>query len=276
MKPKKIHLNLILFFLILLLGFHNTSAQSVSNNVHYKKAIHNLATLMPLNATAIKLLVGNQTYSHVTVLGISNEIKVLENSIEFIFKDAKNITTQTAKIYFNEILEEKIKPKQVTGSNDYGSPIIENHLKLGTISLVVTNEHSFLINNIARELKSIQTVLNEDRFKMDEFKETALAYQLLKEKPSITETQRKYIVQANAFTSIMDYEEAINSYIKVLEINSTAYPDAYFNLALLLGQNNRFYAAINFMEKYLLLVPNSAVIDKAKEKIVDWEIMLNN
>ncbi len=276
MKPKKIHLNLILFFLILLLGFHNTSAQSVSNNVHYKKAIHNLATLMPLNATAIKLLVGNQTYSHVTVLGISNEIKVLENSIEFIFKDAKNITTQTAKIYFNEILEEKIKPKQVTGSNDYGSPIIENHLKLGTISLVVTNEHSFLINNIARELKSIQTVLNEDRFKMDEFKETALAYQLLKVKPSITETQRKYIVQANAFTSIMDYEEAINSYIKVLEINSTAYPDAYFNLALLLGQNNRFYAAINFMEKYLLLVPNSAVIDKAKEKIVDWEIMLNN
>lgn len=74
----------------------------------------------------------------------------------------------------------------------------------------------------------------------------------------------------------MQYDYAIDQYIKVLALDQISYPEAYLNLALLLGQTNRYYAAINFMKKYLLLVPNSADVQNAKDKIKDWEIILQN
>ena len=84
MKPKVINLYWSILILILLIGFQKISAQTISNDIHFKKAISTLSNLLPQNVNLIKLLVGNETYSFVTVVGVPSQINVMENGIEFI------------------------------------------------------------------------------------------------------------------------------------------------------------------------------------------------
>lgn len=254
----------------------NTTVNSNKNLLETNKAKDHLSNLLVQNTSVIKLLVGNNNYSSVTTLGNPTEIKTYEDHIEFIFKDNKAIVLHTINLFYADILEEIIKSKNVTSNKDDGSTVTEHHLKLGNISLVTTLENSFLMKLLINDFTVIQKKLNEERFMMDVFRKMAAEYHSLKEKPAISEEQRKYIVQANAFAKIMEYDEAISYYIKVLNSNGLSFPEAYFNLALLLGQTNRYNAAISFMNKYLLLVPNSSDASTAKNKIKDWEIMLQH
>jgi tetratricopeptide (TPR) repeat protein len=117
-------------------------------------------------------------------------------------------------------------------------------------------------NNFAKKLEN----------NLFEFRRTANDYQQLTVKPTVTEEQRKYIVQANALNNEKKYAEAIDFYKKAIEINPVAYPAAYYNLALLCAQTNDFKQAIFNIKKYLLLVPDAPDARAAQDKIYEWEL----
>jgi tetratricopeptide (TPR) repeat protein len=106
------------------------------------------------------------------------------------------------------------------------------------------------------------------------FEQKASEYRTLKVKPQVSEEQRKFIVQANAFNQQKMYNKAIELYFKAIEVDQTAYPAGYSNLALLLAQTNNFSAAIVNMKKYLLLEPEATDARSAQDKIYEWEAMI--
>lgn len=287
MKTKEIFKVLVLLILVFLTTAIQVNAQANENltsaNLKSKTTEEelintkkHLSEILRQNIGSIKLIVGNNNYNVVSNLGYPKEIAVFDDRIEFSFTDSKNVITQTIKLYYSYILEDKIKASTISSNTDDGRTISENHLKLGNISLVTSMNNSVVMKLLINDLTIIQNKLNEDRFKMEEFVKIVSDYRSLKVKPLVSEEQRKYIIQANSFAQIMQYDYAIDQYIKVLALDQISYPEAYLNLALLLGQTNRYYAAINFMKKYLLLVPNSADVQNAKDKIKDWEIILQN
>lgn len=285
MKIREIFRFVALLILVFITAFSKVAAQvnqdltsvnSKSNEEQLINSKRHLSEILKQNIGSIRLIVGNDNYNVVSNLGFPKEIFVFDDRIEFEFKDNKNITTHLIKIYYAYILEDKLKASIISSNTDDGRVITENHLKLGNVSLVMSMNHSVVMKLLVSDLTIIQNILNEERFKMEEFKKIVEEYRLLKTKPSISEEQRKYIVQANSFAQIMHYDSAINQYVKVLALNQTSYPEAYSNLALLLGQTNRYHAAINFMKKYILLVSDSSEIQNARSKIKDWEIILQN
>ncbi|HEY3389684.1 MAG TPA: hypothetical protein VGK38_08950, partial [Prolixibacteraceae bacterium] len=70
------------------------------------------------------------------------------------------------------------------------------------------------------------------------------------------------------------FEKAIEYYNKAIDLDQTAYPAAYSNIALLSAQLHRYDAAISSMKKYLLLQPDASDARGAQDKIYEWEIML--
>lgn len=105
------------------------------------------------------------------------------------------------------------------------------------------------------------------------FKTIADQYHALQVKPFVSEEQRKYIVQANAMSQNKEYNKAIDLYNKALEVDQTAYPAAYSNLALLSSQIQNYDGAIFYMKEYLLLEPEAADARSAQDKIYEWEAM---
>jgi tetratricopeptide (TPR) repeat protein len=103
------------------------------------------------------------------------------------------------------------------------------------------------------------------------FEPIAAQYRTLKIKPAISEEQRKYIVQANSFNQQKQYERAIELYIKALNLDQTSYPAGFSNLALLNAQVNNFDAAVYYMKKYLMLVPEAQDARSSQDKIYEWE-----
>jgi tetratricopeptide (TPR) repeat protein len=106
------------------------------------------------------------------------------------------------------------------------------------------------------------------------FEPIAIKYRALEVKPKVSEEQRKYIVQANGFNEQKNYIKAIEFYKKAIEVDQTAYPGAYSNLALLSAQIYQFNAAIYFMKKYLMLQPDAADARGAQDKIYFWEAQI--
>jgi tetratricopeptide (TPR) repeat protein len=107
-----------------------------------------------------------------------------------------------------------------------------------------------------------------------EFEALASRYRALAVKPQVTEEQRRYIVQANALGEQKDYAGALEIYGKAIRVDPVAYPQAYFNMALLAGQKGRYRHSIALMKKYLLLVPDAKDARAAQDKIYEWEILM--
>jgi tetratricopeptide (TPR) repeat protein len=106
------------------------------------------------------------------------------------------------------------------------------------------------------------------------FEGQAANYRAAAAKPQVTEEQRRFIVQANALGQQKDYNGALELYGKALAVDAVAYPEAYYNMALLAAQKGRYRAAIGFMKKYLLLVPDARDARAAQDKIYEWEILM--
>jgi tetratricopeptide (TPR) repeat protein len=127
----------------------------------------------------------------------------------------------------------------------------------------------------ADDLFVIQQALQKKR---DErvalFQAKATQYRGLKVKPPISEEQRRYLVQANASNEQKDYAGAIDLYNKAIDVDPVAYPPAYFNLALLSAQLQRFKPAIAYMKQYLFLAPDAKDARSAQDKIYEWELLL--
>jgi tetratricopeptide (TPR) repeat protein len=112
-----------------------------------------------------------------------------------------------------------------------------------------------------------------ERGGLPQFESLAAEYRALKVKPPVSEGQRRFIVQANALNQQKEYRRAIDLYLKAIEMDPVSYPGAYFNLALLSAQLNRFNSAISYMKRYLLLEPEAKDARSAQDKIYEWEIM---
>jgi tetratricopeptide (TPR) repeat protein len=99
-------------------------------------------------------------------------------------------------------------------------------------------------------------------------------YLKLPVKPPLPEYARRYAVQAETFAREKSYDQAIDAYKKV---TNAAYwwPDAYFNLAVLLGDQKKYADAIQYMKAYLTLVPNAPDARGMQDKIYEWETKLS-
>jgi tetratricopeptide (TPR) repeat protein len=112
--------------------------------------------------------------------------------------------------------------------------------------------------------------------KLAGFASKASQYRALAVKPTVSEAQRRLIVQANALNQQKNYGKAIAQYLKVIALDPTSYPSAYFNLALLSAQANNPLEAIFHMKHYLLLEPIAKDARSAQDKIYEWELMTEN
>jgi tetratricopeptide (TPR) repeat protein len=207
---------------------------------------------------------------------------VFDDRIELIFKKFN------ATFYFSDLAHytiQMIHSKNVKKVTTKDSPvpvsIYEFEIKLGDF---VFSQYSWsesissdqFNGQLADYLFFFQYQVNIKRYDslITAFKPLASEYCALKVKPTVTEEQRKYIVQANALNQQKMYEKAIELYNKAIEIDQTAYPAAYSNLALLSAQLQKFDAAIYYMKKYLLLEPEASEARSAQDKIYEWEIMM--
>jgi tetratricopeptide (TPR) repeat protein len=201
-----------------------------------------------------------------------DNVLVLEDRIEFKLKRQNTI------IYFSDLLYDNIIEVHETlpVTKDNGDVIISStYFWLGNFGFsgCYSNEP---IKQLADDLFSIQYYLNEKRYssQLTLFEPIAAQYRVLNVKPPVSEEQRKYIVQANSFNEEMQYTKAIELYKKAIEVDQTAYPAAYFNLALLSAQVNTFDAAIYYMKKFLMLELESPDARSAQDKIYEWEAKL--
>jgi len=205
------------------------------------------------------------------------DILVLDDRIEFKIKDQKTI------IYFSNILDSTIVVKYRTmwNTNNFwtGEPIpntparhLDSEVNFGNFVFIF--KYSFDCQALADNLFFIQYKLKEKRYssQLTLFEPIAAQYRVLSVKPPITEEQRKYIVQANSFNEQKMYNKAIDLYLKAIEVDQTAYPAAYSNLALLSVQIDNYEAAIYYMKKYLMFEPEDA--RAAQDKIYEWEAQL--
>nr|MDA8163613.1 hypothetical protein [Desulfobacteraceae bacterium] len=130
------------------------------------------------------------------------------------------------------------------------------------------------LNKVADDLLFIKQ--NWNKYQAEQlslFEARAAQYRALKVKPTVSEEQRKFLVQANAFSEQKEYARAVSLYQKAITVDPVAYPSAYFNMALLSAQEHRFLSAIGYMKRYLLLVPDAKDARSAQDKIYEWEAM---
>ncbi len=186
------------------------------------------------------------------------DVSVFDNRLE-LRNDKENTV-----IYFLDMID---YPIRYTGDNDPG--IVTSDFFIGFTA--EEEKNIVLIQDILSALDNF----NKKRYKeINTFKPIAEKYRALLEKPLFSEEQRKYIVQANSFNGQKLYVKAIELYNKAIKLDQTAYPAAYSNLALLYAQLNKFDAAIYYMKKYLMLVPDAEDARKAQDKIYEWETQL--
>ncbi|MFA5296630.1 MAG: tetratricopeptide repeat protein [Lutibacter sp.] len=188
-----------------------------------------------------------------------------KNMISIVFKDLINY-----KIVVNEHVFKFSGP---------GKSISYYYLLMGNVSFFVeVGKHTKADGQLALELAGYfndirhfyyQDYLNQELVK---FKPIIEKYRELKEKPTISEEQRKYIVQANALVEQKKYSEAINLFQQALKIDLTSYPEAYSNLALLFAQINDYESAIYHMKLYLMLMPDAPDARSSQDKIYEWEL----
>jgi tetratricopeptide (TPR) repeat protein len=122
--------------------------------------------------------------------------------------------------------------------------------------------------------QNVKAMVEKQNKQLSLFEPVAAQYRALAVKPPVSEEQRRLIVQANALTEQKKYRKAFEQYQKVIELDPTSFPGAYYNMALLGAQENAPVSAVFYMKHYLLLVPEAADARSAKDKIYEWEFMV--
>jgi tetratricopeptide (TPR) repeat protein len=184
--------------------------------------------------------------------------------------------------FYADLLDQPIVVEKTTEWPAWGRHVVEKSLEglvrpykihfPGLISFVFEDLPD--AQRFADDLFVIQQALQkkrDERFAL--FQAKAAQYRGMKVKPPVSEEQRKYIVQANVLNDRKEYAKAIDLYLKVVAVDPVSYPEAYFNLALLSAQMQRFKPAIAYMKQYLLLVPEAKDARSGQDKIYEWELM---
>ena len=230
-----------------------------SGNSEISKAIADIAELLKTKVTV--WVSRNKDQREYTLSGTKKNISALEDKIVFSFKD------ENTTIYFSDLADYTIQFFKDDRQNE--GPTIGNFLIYSQVKGVGKKLYDDLV--------LIQQVLYEKIYtpQLLLFKTVAAQYRALKVKPTVSEDQRKYIVQANLFNQEKNYTKEIELYNKAVELDQTSYPAAYSNLALLTAQLQKFSSAIYYMKKYLLLEPDAADARSGQDKIYEWEAQLS-
>lgn len=190
-------------------------------------------------------------------LFVPKEVFVFDDRIEFRRKD------QFFSLNFKDLINRTISVNGFTIT-------IDNYFSFALISDLPNTKL------IADYLYFIQRNFykNELALKLKKFESIAANYRNSKTKPTVSEEQRKLIVQANAMNQQKLYSNAIELYVKAMETHPTAYPVGYYNIALLNAQIGYFENAIFEMKKYIMLLPDAPDARSAQDKIYEWELMV--
>lgn len=202
-------------------------------------------------------------------------ISVLDERIELKYKGDKQLII----MYFSELGLNPIHFWSGVSVSGINRKYIQINSEMGIF--MFSEKDSLDAKNFADDLFFIQQPFKvKYKIKQDSllaaFKLIAEKYHASKVKPKISEEQRKYIIQANGFNDQKMYDKAIELYKKAIEVDQTAYPAAYSNLALLSAQIKRFNEAIYYMKKYLMLEPEASDGRSAQDKIYLWEAQIKN
>lgn len=203
--------------------------------------------------------------------GYLQNVYLSANGLQFMCN-----SSQTATIFFNGITDLKFKINTIENSIQSGGLVTEHKLSIGNTTLSVKQNNYNILKAIQQQFIQLQNLLNIDHFGMIAFKQKAIELNGISNKTATIEEIRKYIVQAEVQAKLYNYEKAIELNYQIIATHSTAYPSAYFNVAILLAETNKLHSAIFNMQKFLLLNPNTKDEEFGKAKIAEWQIILNN
>jgi tetratricopeptide (TPR) repeat protein len=221
------------------------------------------------NALVIKI---NQQVSYAFYnYGYLQNVYLSANGLQFMCN-----SSQTATIFFNGITDLKFKINTIENSIQSGGLVTEHKLSIGNTTLSVKQNNYNILKAIQQQFIQLQNLLNIDHFGMIAFKQKAIELNGMSNKTATIEEIRKCIVQAEVQAKLYNYEKAIELNFQIIATHSTAYPSAYFNVAILLAETNKLHSAIFNMQKFLLLNPNTKDEEFGKAKIAEWQIILNN
>jgi hypothetical protein len=89
-------------------------------------------------------------------------------------------------------------------------------------------------------------------------------------KPPIAPEAEKRQALAEKALDEQNLDAAIENYEKAVQIQPM-WPEAWYSLALLYGEQNNYAGAANCMRHYLELAPDATDSDEAREKLAAWE-----
>jgi len=188
------------------------------------------------------------------------EILVLENKIEFDAKSKKNSLSYS----FSRLIDSTMIFYTYQNSWHYVYfPSLANFVfsDINKAQLFADAIYTMQYPLIDKRRDSILNI----------FIPVADSFRALKQKPTVTEEQRKLFIQADNLNKQNKVFDAIRMYLKAIELEKTSFPSAYANLALLYAKCNFFDYAILYMKKYLLLVPNAEDARAARDRLYVWE-----
>jgi tetratricopeptide (TPR) repeat protein len=272
------HLNMkttrlrILLFFVLFASIANAQTEEI---YYFPKLPQSGISEAKTNLADILMETGNLNHPkliHINGYGNPRVVSVFEDRFEMM------VNPQNITYYFSDLCNYTIQIIQIKHPATTNYEAYSNfEIRLGKLEFFIQrnfSEASFLnFKKLADYLFYFQHQANIKLYDslLVQFKPIAAQYSALKAKPTVSEEQRKYIVQANGYNELKNYTKAIELYRKAVETDQTAYPAAFSNLALLSAQLNESDAAIYYMKKYLMLEPDATDARNALDKIYLWE-----
>ena len=221
-----------------------------------------IAELLNKTVEVMELKSGDDKY---TFWGRTKGTLVFDDRIEFRRLNRENII-----VYFSDIIDYQI-------TINFDAINKRDNVYFGNLIIFINGKGSnrrFYDDLIIIQKQLKNQLIEKQKSQLILFEPIVEQYRYLKIKPKISEEQRKYIIQANGFNDQKMYDKAIELYLKAIEVDQTAYPAAYSNLALLSAQTKRFNDAIFYMKKYLMLEPEASDARGAQDKIYLWEAQI--
>lgn len=133
--------------------------------------------------------------------------------------------------------------------------------------------HAIALSNAMYALKhNALSDASDPRPEVERFAETARQYRAVAAKPALTESARRYRVQAELAVQQKRWVDALLAFGSALA-TAPWWPEGHFNSAIILAELNLHDDAIAAMRRYLQLAPDAADARAAQDRIYQWEAL---
>jgi tetratricopeptide (TPR) repeat protein len=121
---------------------------------------------------------------------------------------------------------------------------------------------------------AVRAFIADDAKAFAEFQEKVRVWQILPQKPPLSEEVRRFRVLADDAVQSKDFDKAASFYEKGLSLDPL-WPAGQFNAALIYGELKDYSMAVIHMKRYLALDPNVKDARAYQDKIYIWEEKAN-